>query len=234
MNLADQLESAGFACRDGVLTGPACDRLLSAVAAWDSARGKPDRAGARNLLRDLPAVANLADTVGVRELVDPVLGSRAFPVRVLWFDKTPGANWKVPWHQDLAIAADGPRDVPGFSGWSVKDGVTHVHPPAAILDRMITVRLHLDACDADNGPLRVLPGSHREARLDPAAITRWRAVVEPVECRVPRGGAVVMRPLLLHASSMARRPGHRRVLHLEFAAEELPGGLRWAFRPPSA
>jgi hypothetical protein len=36
-----------------------------------------------------------------------------------------------------------------------------------------------------------------------------------------------MRPLLLHASSPAADPRHRRVIHLEFAAEPLPGGLEW-------
>lgn len=42
-----------------------------------------------------------------------------------------------------------------------------------------------------------------------------------------------MRPLLLHASSPAASPGHRRVLHVEYAAAGLPGGLQW-YEAPSA
>lgn len=234
MSLAVQLESAGFAVREGVLSGADCDRVLTAFAKWSQSHGQPAGAGVRNLLRDLPEVGEVAASQPVRNVVEAVLGAVAFPVRALWFDKTREANWKVPWHQDLAIAVAECREVTGFTGWSVKDGVPHVHPPGAILERMVTVRLHLDACGPDNGPLRVLPGSHRGGRLEAAEIAVWRERTDAVECVVPRGGALLMRPLLLHASSAALWPGHRRVLHLEFAAKELPGGLRWAFRPTSA
>lgn len=234
MSVTAQLQSAGFAVREGVLSEAACDRLLAAFAHWGQIHGHSNSAGVRNLLRDLPEVKEVATSQPVRNVVEAVLGAVAFPVRTLWFDKTPEANWKVPWHQDLAIAVEQRREVTGFTGWSVKDGVPHVHPPGAILERMVTVRLHLDACGPDNGPLRVLPRSHSGGRLAAADIAGWRERTAAVECVVPRGGALLMRPLLLHASSAALRPGHRRVLHLEFAADELPGGLRWAFRPASA
>jgi len=92
---------------------------------------------------------------------------------------------------------------------------------------MITVRLHLDDCGPEHGPLRVIPDSHREGRLDREAITRWRETVPTEEITCRAGDALLMRPLLLHASSKATRPKHRRVLHVEYAAEELPGGLEW-------
>jgi hypothetical protein len=231
MSLAAQLDAAVFALREGVLNEADCDRLLAAFADWAQAHGQPTGAGVRNLLRELPAVAEVAASEPVRHLIEAVLGPAAFPVRALWFDKTAEANWKVPWHQDLAIAVAERREVPGFTGWSMKDGVPHVHPPAETLEGMFTVRLHLDACGPENGPLRVLPGSHRGGRLEAVDIAHWREHNAAVECVVPRGGALLLRPLLLHASSAALRPGHRRVLHLEFAAAELPGGLRWAFRP---
>jgi ectoine hydroxylase-related dioxygenase (phytanoyl-CoA dioxygenase family) len=116
------------------------------------------------------------------------------------------------------------RDAEGFGAWSEKAGVMHVQPPAAILERMLTVRLHLDAGDEANAPLRVIPGSHSRGRLDAAAIAHLRETSTVVACLVPRGGALLMRPLLLHASSASRR----RVVHLEFAAGELPAGLEWA------
>jgi len=122
-------------------------------------------------------------------------------------------------------------DAPGFMGWSVKDGVTHVHPPADILERMVALRIHLDHCGLENGPLRVLPGSHRHGKLDEEEIEHWRRTTEEVSCCVAQGDVLVLRPLLLHASSPAQSPSHRRVIQVEYACGPLPAGLRWFERP---
>jgi ectoine hydroxylase-related dioxygenase (phytanoyl-CoA dioxygenase family) len=203
---------------------------LAAVGDDSTIRGHGDTYAIRNLL-DVPAVRALVASAEVRALVEPLLGPDAFAVRSILFDKTPAANWRVPWHQDLTIAVQARRDVPGYGPWSRKAGVPHVQPPVAILERMLTVRLHLDTCDAANGPLRVLAGSHRAGCLSRDAMRRWRDTVPAITCEVPRGGALLVRPLLLHASSPATQPGHRRVVHLEFAAAPLPGGLRWHQAP---
>jgi ectoine hydroxylase-related dioxygenase (phytanoyl-CoA dioxygenase family) len=118
------------------------------------------------------------------------------------------------------------RDVPEFIAWGQKAGVWQVQPPANILSRMVAVRVHLDECGPDNGPLRVIPGSHRHGWLDDH-IDEWKRNVPEVVCCAPTGGIVVICPLTLHASSKARLPAHRRVIHIEFANEELPGGLQW-------
>ncbi|MBV9852530.1 MAG: phytanoyl-CoA dioxygenase family protein [Armatimonadetes bacterium] len=228
--MAHYIGRYGFAVVPGVLDAETADRLIAALDAVPEGDGVRRRGGVyaiRNLLRDVPAIGALARSAAVRALVAPHLGPDAFPVRGILFDKTPDANWNVVWHQDLSIAVRERREVPGFGPWSRKAGVPHVQPPAALLERMLTVRLHLDDCGEDNGPLRVLPGSHRHGRLDAEAIQEWRARVPEVTCPVPRGGALLMRPLLLHASSDAQTPRHRRVIHLEFAAEGLPGGLEW-------
>jgi len=102
----------------------------------------------------------------------------------------------------------------------------HVQPPAEILEQMISVRLHLDPCPAINGALRGIPGSHRSDKLSAAEIeelTTRQAVI----CEAPLGSALLMRPLLLHASSPSTSPHHRRVIHLDYAAVELPCGLEW-------
>ncbi len=181
----------------------------------------------RNLLDAVPAVRDAVQSASIRSLVEPVLKPGCFPVRGILFDKTPGANWKVPWHQDLSIAVREKIAVPGFGPWSVKAGVPHVQPPAAILEQMLTLRLHLDDCDETNGPLRVLPGSHQTGKLSAASIRDWCERCAPISCPLPRGGALLMRPLLLHASSSAVSPAHRRVVHIEWAAQELHGGLQW-------
>jgi len=183
--------------------------------------------GKRNLLRDCPAVARLARSQTLKELLHPVLGPAAFPVRGLFFDKQAGANWQVGWHQDLSIAVAERMEVPGFNGWSMKQGVTHVQPPASVMENMLTVRVHLDDCGEDDGPLRVLRGSHRQGRLTDEQVAQWQRSGNEVTCLLPRGGVLLMRPLLLHASSPAKNPRHRRVVHLEYAANPLPSGLLW-------
>ena len=185
-------------------------------------------AGIRGLLTSNLVVRDLASSAELLALANLALPAQAFAVRAILFDKTPGTNWKVPWHQDLAVALAEKRDVDGFHRWSVKDGVPHAHAPVGLLERMITLRLHLDDCPADNGALRVLPGSHLHGQLSAADITEWRQRVPEVVCELPAGGVLLMRPLLLHASSASARPGHRRVLHLEYACDDLPGGLLWA------
>jgi ectoine hydroxylase-related dioxygenase (phytanoyl-CoA dioxygenase family) len=149
------------------------------------------------------------------------------PVRAIYFDKSAEANWLVPWHQDLTIAVRDAAEVPGFGPWSTKDGIPHVQPPAELLERMLTVRLHLDDADATNGALRVLPGSHRFGRLPPERIKELRGEQPEFLCASRAGDALLMRPLLLHASSRSTSPRHRRILHIEYAAFDLPKELRW-------
>ena len=221
----------GFAVIENVLDETAVERLLQAIepaAASDTAHVRADGTYAlRNLLRTVPAVRELAASQELRRLVEPVLGGGAFPVKGILFDKTPGANWKVPWHQDTTICVRERADVPGFGPWTIKDGALNVQPPAAVLSGIMTIRLHLDDCGPDAGALLVLPGSHRAGRLDAAGIADWRERVPPVLCTARHGGAVLMRPLTLHASAKATSPRHRRVVHLEFSASALPGGLAW-------
>jgi hypothetical protein len=221
----------GFEFAPRILEASAIDSLIQELTGLDAKQaigsGRSTSYGARNLLRNCPAVASLANSQAFRELLLPVLGAAAFPVRALFFDKLAGANWQVGWHQDLSIAVAERVETPGFTGWSVKQGVLHVQPPASVLEHMLTLRIHLDECDEDSGPLRVLRGSHRHGRLNDEQIEHWQETGEAVTCLVPRGGMLLMRPLLLHASSPAKNPRHRRVIHLEYAAHALPAGLRW-------
>lgn len=184
--------------------------------------------GARNLLQ-LDSVRGLIEAPSTHALIGPLIGPAFRCVRALFFDKTPEANWPVAWHQDLSVPLAHEADLPGWTGWSVKGGVVHAQPPAEILSRMITLRIHLDDCWRDNGPLRVIGGSHAHGRLARADIERLRASNAETVCCGPAGSALLMKPLLLHASSPARSPSHRRVLQLEFAPDAiLPEPLRWA------
>lgn len=226
---ARRIGTDGYAIIDGVLQEDRVAALREAIEllpAGEAIRRRQATYGVRNLLEICPAVRQLACAEEIRALVVPILGEACFAVRAVYFDKTPDANWKLGWHQDSVVSVRERIDAPGFVAWSNKAGVLQVQPPADVLAEMLAVRVHLDDCGADNGPLRVLPGSHDFGWLDDE-LEVWKAKVRAVSCHVRSGGIVAMRPLLIHASSQAKEPTHRRVIHIEFAHCELPGGLAW-------
>jgi hypothetical protein len=222
----DQLHESGFAVRSGVLDSQQVKDLISSLESIEE-DSLHRRGGIRNLLDVSDAVRELSSSPSIRPLVTTVLGEEAFPVRGILFDKTEAANWKVPWHQDLTIAVAEKVETNGFGPWSVKTGVQHVQPPAFVLENMLSVRIHLDNCPAENGALKVIPGSHRAGRLSENESARIGSRGPAVVCAARAGDAVLMRPLIVHASSASERPRHRRVIHLDYAAVSLPGKLRW-------
>ncbi len=150
-------------------------------------------------------------------LAQEVLGSAAIPFRATLFDKSPTSNWLVVWHQDTALPLRERREVPGWGPWSVKDGVNYAHAPTAALEQVLALRLHLDDSVAENGPLRVLPGTHTLGVLSDEALHTLSTQIPTVNCLVPRGGILAMRPLVVHASSKSQSNAPRRVLHVEYA-----------------
>ncbi len=230
MGLNSAFDQNGFAIVSQVIDETAVADLIEEMQQEQHRRDAPatDRMYAlRNLFQTMPSICRLAASQPVRTLVEPYLGSECFAVRALYFDKLADANWKVPWHQDLSVALAVRIDVEGFGPWSYKAGVLHAQAPVSLLERMVTVRLHLDACPVTNGPLCVLPGTHRHGKLDSNQIVALRSQGPEIVCEVECGGALLMRPLLLHASSAAQSPSHRRVIHIEYANTRLPDSLEW-------
>ncbi len=226
----DEFHKNGFEILKDVLSQSQCDLLaseLSTIQRRQNGADKRYRGGVRNLLRLSSQVIDVANSNEIKTILERRLANRPFPVRALFFDKTAEANWRVAWHQDLTIAVAEKIEAPGFEAWSVKDEIIHVQPARRILEGMATIRLHLDNCNVSNGALKVVSGSHLEGKLDATKIKERLMDEEVCVCEVPKGGALIMRPLLLHASSPAENPSHRRVLHIEYAAEELPNGLKW-------
>ncbi len=162
-------------------------------------------------------------------IAQEVLGSDPFPFRATLFDKSPISNWLVVWHQDTALPLRERRELPEWGPWSVKEGVIYAHAPASALSRVVALRLHLDDSTSENGPLRVLPGTHTMGVLSDDAIHGLSTRTTAVDCLVPRGGILVMRPLIVHASSKSRSAMRRRVLHIEYAASaSIADGLELA------
>jgi ectoine hydroxylase-related dioxygenase (phytanoyl-CoA dioxygenase family) len=229
--LCQMIEAHGFAVIPDVVNSETLDLVVEDLARASSnsaVRRRNDQVfGIRNLLSLVPSTRKLAECDAILSLARAIVGANARVVRSLCFEKSDQANWKVAWHQDVTIAVRSGRPLKGFGPWTAKGGIVHGHAPASVLENMIALRIHLDDANGSNGALKVIPGSHRLGRLTPTQIEHLIRKTKPVLCNVPRGGVLVMRPLLLHSSSAGFRPSHRRVVHLEFAGIQLPGGLEW-------
>lgn len=149
-------------------------------------------------------------------------------VRAIAFNKSPGANWSLGWHQDRTIAVALREDVPGFEVWSQKDGIPHVEPPFALLERMVTLRVHLDPVDGNNAPLLAVKGSHQLGKVAESAIRGVIDGAEIVACHAETGDGWLYATPVLHASARSTRERERRVIHLDFSRDALPAPLRWA------
>lgn len=175
------------------------------------------RAGVRHAMRNA-SIAGLARDARMMEIAKQILGAGAIAFRATLFEKLPDSNWLVAWHQDTALPLRERRDIPGWGPWSVKDGVHYAHAPARALEQIVALRVHLDDSTADNGPLRVLPGTHTQGVLTDDEVHALAEGVAAVDCLMPLGGVVAMRPLVIHASSKSRIETPRRVLHIEYSA----------------
>lgn len=214
------LERNGYAVADVVLAAAPCERIAASLPAAEALRG-----GVRNLLTH-PTVTRLLANLG------GIVGPGLVAVKATLFDKRADANWRVAWHQDRAIAVAERIEVDGYGPWSMKAGVIHVEPPTEVLAQMLAVRIHLDDCGPDHGPLRVLPATHRLGKLDADAIAQLAASRPFVELHLPQGAMLLMRPLLVHASPPANLPVQRRVLHIELAPPAAIAPLRWHATAP--
>jgi hypothetical protein len=213
--------------RDGAELFPAAaDETVLTMVETALADLPADRAGLR-----LYGVAGLADLLGpagrIGALAAAVLGEGVRPVRAILFDKTPATNWSLAWHQDRVMAVKQRVEVGGFGPWSRKHGALHVAPPFELLARMLTLRLHLDAVGPANAPLLIAPGSHRLGRVAEADMPEAVARSGTFACLAARGDAWLYATPILHASERAVEPTRRRVLQVDFAAHDLPGGLEW-------
>jgi ectoine hydroxylase-related dioxygenase (phytanoyl-CoA dioxygenase family) len=219
------LEQQGFVVTPPLFTQAEIETLTSALNKPSLSRS---RAGVRHAL-GLTEVSGLARDPRLLCIAREILGSGAFPYHATLFDKSPASNWLVVWHQDKALPLRTRRELKGWGPWSVKEGVTYAHAPTDVLSQVLALRVHLDNSTEHNGPLRVLPRSHKHGVMMDEEIERLVPETSPVECIVQRGGVLAMRPLLLHSSSKSKDDSPRRVLHIEYAASKFPAeGLELA------
>lgn len=204
----------GFSIHPSVFTG---SRMTEVVDDLGQAAIRRTKAGARHVLA-VPDVRSMADDDLLLSIARTYIGARAFPFRATLFDKSLSANWLVAWHQDTALPIREWRDVAGWGPWTEKGGVLHAIAPASALECVIALRVHIDDSTVENGPLRVLPGTHADGVLSASEIDKRVSETVAVDCVVDAGGVIAMRPLILHASSKARCEQPRRVIHIEFSS----------------
>jgi ectoine hydroxylase-related dioxygenase (phytanoyl-CoA dioxygenase family) len=224
------LQETGFTIIDNVFTAEEVATIIETINSIDTSgaafRKTSDLFAIRRFVKEVPAISPLVFNSRLRAIIDELLGPDYFLVKSIYFDKPEQSNWFVAYHQDLTISVKEKKQVAGFDQWTVKNNQFAVQPPVALLENIFTIRIHLDDTDENNGALKIVPGSHLKGIYRPETID-WNTEKEVV-CKVQSGGIMIMQPLLLHASNRTTNNNKRRVIHLEFSNQLLPGELQWA------
>lgn len=222
----------GFTVIENIYTGAEVNAIINIIESADRSgplfRQTDDVFAIRQFLKAVPDVSPLLLNDKLKSLISNIFGDGYFVVKSIYFDKPGSSNWFVAWHQDLTISVDKKIDMAGYGPWTVKQNQFAVQPPLHILQDNFTVRIHLDDTNENNGALKVLPGSHLKEIYRPENID-WQQETE-VSCNVQAGGIMIMRPLLMHASSRTTNNKRRRVAHIEFSRATLADGIDWAER----
>lgn len=222
--MKEAYEQHGYYLIENALDRNEVHALINALSVFET---ELNNYGVRNLMNKTPQIRRLANSAPLLPIAQKILGAEAKPVRSVFFDKVPDANWNVAWHQDTSIALKSKQDIPGFGPWSEKQGVIHVEPPVEYLANTLTLRVHLDIANRETGVLRVVPATHQNGRIASREIMDVVECSEVVECNANPGDILLMSPLLFHSSRKAATPSHRRIIHIEYSALTLPEPLEW-------
>ena len=228
--IQSNIQQNGFAIIEDVFAEADVSALLDCIDQVDhtnpAVRKTKDVFAIRRFLQELPAARPMLFTPALNAIVSGLFGQNYFVVKSIYFDKPPASNWFVAYHQDLTISVKKKIETAGYGPWTVKPDQFAVQPPLPVLEDNFTIRIHLDDTDANNGALRVIPGSHLKGICRPEAIDRDKEKAHI--CEVNTGGIMIMKPLLLHASGRTTNNRKRRVVHIEFSKINLPEPLQWA------
>ena len=134
-----------------------------------------------------------------------------------YYNKPPASKWALDFHQDTRINLTQKIAGDNVLLWTKQKEFYRGQPSAAVLEQIFAIRLHLDSADAENGALQIIPNSHQLGYLSAHSIQKGAITInaEP-------GDALLLRPLLLHASGYNRSETQRGVIHLEFSNLNLP------------
>lgn len=227
-----EIDSKGFVIVDEVFSTDEIEKLGNEIEGADSSHQTFNKSigiyAIRQFFKEVPSAKSLVFSKKFNNLIDQVFGIEYFVVKSIYFDKPEDSNWFVSYHQDLMISVDSKRSIDGFGPWVKKANRYSVQPPEEFLEANCIVRIHLDDTDEYNGALKILLSSHLQGIRRSENID-WKQQKE-IFCRVKRGGIMIMKPLLFHASNRSTNKKRRRVIHLEFSNQELPAEMSWAER----
>lgn len=204
------------------------DMVQTLITELTQLKLEPLSGGIRRIEQRVPLVASLAKSSDILSVARQHLSGQPELVRAIYFDKSPDNNWFVIWHQDRTVAVSSRFEAKGWGAWSVKADVWHVQPPIAVLQEMVTIRIHLDDATVSNGCLKIIPSSHTLGILTAESVQNTVHQEQAVYCEVPAGGAVIMRPHIVHSSEKSVVPLPRRILHFEYSSYKLPEGITWS------
>ncbi|MEW7279032.1 phytanoyl-CoA dioxygenase family protein [Aquimarina sp. 2201CG1-2-11] len=223
------LEENGYAIVNNLYSNTEIDQIIDCIAQGEqetsSFHKTKDLFAIRQLMKNIPELSGLLFNQKLITLIDSFSTSDYFLTKAIYFDKPSMSNWFVAYHQDLSISVDQKTDLDNYKNWTFKKGQYGVQPPLHILQNTITIRIHLDDTDKNNGALKVIPKSHLEGIIRVES-KEWDTKKEHI-CEVKKGGIMLMKPLTLHASNRTLNDKQRRVIHLEFNSLQLHEPLNW-------
>ena len=231
LNIAkDNLYNKGFSIVDGIYNDEEIDSILNSISNADQTnttfRKSADLFAIRQVVKEIPELLPIVFNDNLQNLISNILGNDYFIVKSIYFDKPKNSNWYVAYHQDLTISVDKKIEIKDFVNWTKKQNQFAVQPPISVLENITTLRIHLDETNSENGALKVIENSHSKGIYRPENIN-WENEKE-VTCNVPKGGVMLMKPLLLHSSGRTTNNEKRRVIHIELSNIDLPKELNWA------
>lgn len=223
------LKDNGFAVLDRMYSDSEIEAIIAiietATTKQQLAESSANLFAIRQVIKKIPELKSLLFTKTLHELLYSIFEEPCFLTKAIYFDKPSESNWFVAYHQDLSISVDRKESVSNYQNWTFKKGQFGVQPPLDVLENIVTVRIHLDKTEKENGALKVISNSHSKGIYRPETID-WNKETEHI-CEVEKGGIMLMKPLTLHASERTTNHKQRRVLHLEFSTKQLTKPLEW-------
>ncbi|MHC0446042.1 phytanoyl-CoA dioxygenase family protein [Flavobacterium sp. 3-218] len=233
MTYSNQVDNEGFSIINNVFSENEIENIISLIENKTAAnqenatfRKSQDLFAIRQFHKEIPETLPVIFNEKLQEIIENTFGEGFFITKSIYFDKPEKSNWFVAYHQDLTISVDQKIEVKNFENWTVKQNQFAVQPPAEILENNFTIRIHIDKTTKDNGALKVINNSHSKGilRIENLDFEKEKETI----CEVEKGGIMIMKPLLFHASNKTTNNERRRVIHIEFSKQQLPSGLEWS------
>lgn len=226
-NIKDDIQQEGFSIVRHFFTEKYIDEIIEQLDRHNALQYDKQVVSDSNLIHSIPFINSLVHSRQLISLVAQVLGENSFPINAFVLDKTQDSNWALDWHQDLKIAVKNKVDTLGYSKWTLESGIFHAIAPKEVLEKKLSVRIHLDPCFISNGAIIVAPKSHKNGIIQSKTEIEKIISNETVHCEIEKGGVMFLTPLLLHKSPYSMTDKKRRILQIDYVGIKLSNGLEW-------